>query len=216
MRFQLLMPDVLHWLGITKIDNMISMSDMKYDAIVGSGIPIHKRYDIPPHLIPPVSRAIARPPFLCLLPSPTDNPFYLFTSTGLAGRDRRQDRCWLLLRWQAGQVRGPPPDRRPCLGRHRALIKVCKKKKTFRRLSPLLVARLLDRCMLPFSPACSLAPVHSLLPLGSSFVQVVARLLESDFLFSRSRCMEVSEIKSDWAHEACTISVWTRQVSRSE
>lgn len=70
MRFQLLMPDVLHWLGITKIDNMISMSDMKYDAIVGSGIPIHKRYDIPPHLIPPVSRAIARPPFLCLLPLP--------------------------------------------------------------------------------------------------------------------------------------------------
>jgi len=28
MRFQALMPDVLHWLGITKIDNMISMSDM--------------------------------------------------------------------------------------------------------------------------------------------------------------------------------------------
>ena len=30
MRFQALMPDVLHWLGITKIDNMVSMSDM-YD-----------------------------------------------------------------------------------------------------------------------------------------------------------------------------------------
>lgn len=30
MRFQALMPDVLHWLGITKIHNMISMSDM-YD-----------------------------------------------------------------------------------------------------------------------------------------------------------------------------------------
>ena len=28
MRFQALMPDVLHWLGIRKIDNMISMSDM--------------------------------------------------------------------------------------------------------------------------------------------------------------------------------------------
>lgn len=28
MRFQALMPDILHWLGITKIDNMISMSDM--------------------------------------------------------------------------------------------------------------------------------------------------------------------------------------------
>ncbi|KAF9258258.1 hypothetical protein L218DRAFT_1005186 [Marasmius fiardii PR-910] len=56
MRFQALMPDVLHWLGITKIDNMVSMSDMKYDAIVGSGIPIKKRYDIPEHLIPPDSR----------------------------------------------------------------------------------------------------------------------------------------------------------------
>jgi hypothetical protein len=28
MRFQALMPDVLHWLGIKKIDNMVSMSDM--------------------------------------------------------------------------------------------------------------------------------------------------------------------------------------------
>jgi len=28
MRFQALMPDILHWLGIKKIDNMVSMSDM--------------------------------------------------------------------------------------------------------------------------------------------------------------------------------------------
>ncbi|TDL16243.1 hypothetical protein BD410DRAFT_808287 [Rickenella mellea] len=56
MRFQALMPDVLHWLGITKVDNMISMSDMKYNAIVQSGIRILKRYDIPEHLIPPDSR----------------------------------------------------------------------------------------------------------------------------------------------------------------
>ena len=33
MRFQVLMPDVLHWLGIKKIDNMVSMSDM-YDVLV--------------------------------------------------------------------------------------------------------------------------------------------------------------------------------------
>ncbi|WFD24231.1 hypothetical protein MEQU1_002928 [Malassezia equina] len=52
MRFQALMPDVLHWLGITKITNMISMSDMKYDAIVSSGITIENRYEIPPALIP--------------------------------------------------------------------------------------------------------------------------------------------------------------------
>ena len=46
MRFQALMPDVLHWLGIKKVDKMVSMSDMKYDAIVKSGIEIWKRYDI--------------------------------------------------------------------------------------------------------------------------------------------------------------------------
>src|SRR5215470_10110843 len=32
-RFQQLMPDVLHWLGITRIDRFVSMSNMKYDAI---------------------------------------------------------------------------------------------------------------------------------------------------------------------------------------
>lgn len=36
VRFQALMPDALHWLGITKIDKFMSMSDMKYDAIVNS------------------------------------------------------------------------------------------------------------------------------------------------------------------------------------
>ncbi|GAA5863486.1 hypothetical protein JCM8547_007259 [Rhodosporidiobolus lusitaniae] len=56
MRFQVLMPDVLHWLGVKKIDNMISMSDMKHDAIVNSGIPIKRRYEIPEDLIPPDSR----------------------------------------------------------------------------------------------------------------------------------------------------------------
>ncbi|KAG8948966.1 Uracil-regulated protein 1 [Tulasnella sp. 424] len=56
MRFQALMPDILHWLGVKKIDNMVSMSDMKYNAIVESGIPILRRYDIPDHLIPPDSR----------------------------------------------------------------------------------------------------------------------------------------------------------------
>lgn len=52
MRFQALMPDILHWLGIKHITNMISMSDMKYDAIVDSGIPIKNRYEIPAGLIP--------------------------------------------------------------------------------------------------------------------------------------------------------------------
>ncbi|KAJ7274350.1 GTP cyclohydrolase N terminal-domain-containing protein [Mycena haematopus] len=56
MRFQALMPDVLHWLGIKKVHHLVSMSDMKYDAIVKSGIEIANRYDIPDHLIPLDSR----------------------------------------------------------------------------------------------------------------------------------------------------------------
>jgi GTP cyclohydrolase II len=51
-RFQALMPDVLHWLGVTKIDRFISMSDMKYDAIAKTGIKIVERVAIPPELIP--------------------------------------------------------------------------------------------------------------------------------------------------------------------
>jgi GTP cyclohydrolase II len=51
-RFQQLMPDVLHWLGITRIDRFVSMSNMKYDAIVGSGIDIGERVPIPDELIP--------------------------------------------------------------------------------------------------------------------------------------------------------------------
>ena len=51
-RFQTLMPDALHWLGVTKIHKFISMSDMKYDAIVASGITIVERIPIPPELVP--------------------------------------------------------------------------------------------------------------------------------------------------------------------
>jgi GTP cyclohydrolase II len=56
MRFQELMPDVLHWLGITRIDRFISMSNMKYDAIVQSGIEIVERVPIPEDLIPADAR----------------------------------------------------------------------------------------------------------------------------------------------------------------
>ena len=51
-RFQQLMPDVLHWLGITQIDRFVSMSNMKYDALTGSGIEIGERVPIPDELIP--------------------------------------------------------------------------------------------------------------------------------------------------------------------
>ena len=51
-RFQELMPDTLHWLGITHIDRFVSMSNMKHDAIVKSGITIGERVSIPQELIP--------------------------------------------------------------------------------------------------------------------------------------------------------------------
>ncbi|MGE0347869.1 GTP cyclohydrolase II [Hydrogenophaga sp.] len=56
MRFQELMPDVLHWLGVTKIHRLVSMSNMKYDAITGSGIEVGVRVNIPDELIPADAR----------------------------------------------------------------------------------------------------------------------------------------------------------------
>jgi GTP cyclohydrolase II len=52
MRFQELMPDILHWLGISKIDKFVSMSNMKYEAIVRAGVTIKERVEIPKELIP--------------------------------------------------------------------------------------------------------------------------------------------------------------------
>jgi GTP cyclohydrolase II len=52
-RFQQLMPDVLHWLGIRRIDRLMSMSNMKYDAIVSAGIEVVERVPIPAELVPP-------------------------------------------------------------------------------------------------------------------------------------------------------------------
>jgi GTP cyclohydrolase II len=51
-RFQQLMPDVIHWLGISRIDRFLSMSNMKYDALVAGGIEIGERVPIPEGLIP--------------------------------------------------------------------------------------------------------------------------------------------------------------------
>jgi len=51
-RFQQLMPDALHWLGIRRIDRFVSMSDMKYDALTGQGIDIVERVPLPDELIP--------------------------------------------------------------------------------------------------------------------------------------------------------------------
>lgn len=51
-RFQEFMPDVLHYFGVKKIHNLHSMSNMKYDAIVGSGIEVMNRLSIPKELVP--------------------------------------------------------------------------------------------------------------------------------------------------------------------
>jgi GTP cyclohydrolase II len=51
-RFQQLMPDVLHWLGVTRIDRLVSMSNLKYEALTGSGIEVGERIAIPSSLVP--------------------------------------------------------------------------------------------------------------------------------------------------------------------
>jgi GTP cyclohydrolase II len=52
-RFQQLMPDVVHWLGVRRIDRFVSMSNMKYDALVAGGVEIGQRVPIPDELVPP-------------------------------------------------------------------------------------------------------------------------------------------------------------------
>jgi hypothetical protein len=54
-RFQAFMPDALRWLGVTKIHRFISMSDMKYDAIINAGIKVSFCFSFPPLLSFPFS-----------------------------------------------------------------------------------------------------------------------------------------------------------------
>ena len=51
-RFQQLMPDIIHWLGLKRIDRFVSMSDMKFDALTSQGIEIVERVPLPDELIP--------------------------------------------------------------------------------------------------------------------------------------------------------------------
>jgi GTP cyclohydrolase II len=51
-RFQQLMPDTIHWLGIKRIDRLVSMSNLKYDALVAAGIEIGERIPLPAGLVP--------------------------------------------------------------------------------------------------------------------------------------------------------------------
>ncbi|MBV8089450.1 MAG: GTP cyclohydrolase II, partial [Alphaproteobacteria bacterium] len=52
MRFQELMPDVIHWLGIRRIDRWVSMSNVKRDALEAQGIEIVEQLAIPDRLVP--------------------------------------------------------------------------------------------------------------------------------------------------------------------
>src|SRR5919108_4750047 len=52
MRFQELMPDIFHWLGIARIDRFASMSNMKSDALREQGIEVVEQVPIPDALIP--------------------------------------------------------------------------------------------------------------------------------------------------------------------
>jgi len=51
-RFQELMPDVLLWLGIERINWLLSMSSDKYDAITAAGIDVMQRVSIPDMYVP--------------------------------------------------------------------------------------------------------------------------------------------------------------------
>jgi len=50
-RFQALAPDPLHFLGVNRLHDFISMSDMKYNAIVNTGIKIIYCVEIPKDLV---------------------------------------------------------------------------------------------------------------------------------------------------------------------
>jgi GTP cyclohydrolase II len=52
MRVQELMPDVFHWLGVSRIDRWVSMSNMKHGALAAQGIAIGEQVAIPSSLVP--------------------------------------------------------------------------------------------------------------------------------------------------------------------
>jgi GTP cyclohydrolase II len=52
MRFQELMPDVFHWLGIRRIDRWVSMSNVKHKAARAQGIDVVEQVAIPERLVP--------------------------------------------------------------------------------------------------------------------------------------------------------------------
>ena len=61
MRFQELMPDVLHWLGVSRIDRLVSMSNMKFRPLVESGIDVVERIPIRTSWCRPTRRSRSTP-----------------------------------------------------------------------------------------------------------------------------------------------------------
>ena len=52
MRFQELMPDVFHWLGIRRVNRWVSMSNVKHKAARAQGIEVVEQVAIPERLVP--------------------------------------------------------------------------------------------------------------------------------------------------------------------
>jgi hypothetical protein len=124
MRFQALMPDVLHWLGITKIDNMISMSDMyafpmEFSAAYILTSPTQEtRCDR--RFRHPDSQALRPPRYACPYKSQrhadargTRPPH----PHGFTSRNRRQDRRRIFHQRKTGHDTGSIQDRWEGLGR---------------------------------------------------------------------------------------------------
>ena len=56
VRHQQLSVDVLHWLGIGRVDRWLSMSNLKRDALAAGGIDIVNQVEIPEHLVSHAAR----------------------------------------------------------------------------------------------------------------------------------------------------------------
>jgi GTP cyclohydrolase II len=52
MRFQELMPDVFHWLGVRRVDRWVSMSNVKHKAARAQGIEVVEQVAIPERMVP--------------------------------------------------------------------------------------------------------------------------------------------------------------------
>ncbi len=91
MRFQQLIPDVLHRLGIPRIDSLVSMSHLKYNAIINSGIQVVDRLPIPENWIPAGTQVeiVAKKAAGYYTPDPVPNATILAEAIG---RDARRFR----------------------------------------------------------------------------------------------------------------------------